>query len=159
MVAERAAAAVEGRGLEGGGGVGGVGSLGPEAQLWELSRSRGALRRVLAGLACAFVSGQGWERLGYPFASLTPSLATAIGSSGDRPAALAELMGIIVNDGARLPTVLVDRLDFAVGTPYETRVGRAELPTSQVLAPEIAAVVRGVLTQVVDEPRKGLVVA
>ena len=93
---------------------------------------------------------RGWERLGYPFASLTPSLATAIGSSGDRPAALAELMGIIVNNGMRQPTVLVDDLDFAVDTPYETRLGRTELPTSQVLAPEIATVVRGVLTQVVD---------
>jgi len=91
-----------------------------------------------------------WERLGYPFASLTPSLATAIGSSGDRPAALAELMGIIVNHGVRQPTVLVDSLDFAVGTPYETRMGRAEQPTSQVLSPKIATVVRGVLTQVVD---------
>jgi hypothetical protein len=29
-----------------------------------------------------------WQRLGYPFASITPSLAAAIGSSGDRPAAL-----------------------------------------------------------------------
>jgi membrane peptidoglycan carboxypeptidase len=93
---------------------------------------------------------RGWERLGYPFASLTPSLATAIGSSGDRPAALAELMGIIVNNGVRQPTVLVDTMDFATGTPYETRVGRAEQPTSQVLAPEIATVMRGVLTQVVD---------
>jgi membrane peptidoglycan carboxypeptidase len=91
-----------------------------------------------------------WERLGYPFASLTPSLATAIGSSGDRPAALAELMGIIVNDGVRQPTVLVDGLDFAAGTPYETRLGRAEQPPSQVLAPEVAAVVRGMLTQVVE---------
>jgi membrane peptidoglycan carboxypeptidase len=93
---------------------------------------------------------RGWERLGYPFGSLTPSLATAIGSSGDRPAALAELMGIIVNNGVRQPTVLVDSLDFAVGTPYETRLGRAELPTNQVLAPDIATVVRGVLTQVVE---------
>ena len=64
-----------------------------------------------------------WERLGYPFASLTPSLATAIGSSGDRPAALAELMGIILNDGVRLPTALVDGLNFAAGTPYETHAG------------------------------------
>src|SRR5713226_5266542 len=79
-----------------------------------------------------------WERLGYPFASLTPSLATAIGSSGDRPAALAELMGIILNDGVRLPTVLVDGLDFALGTPYETHLGRAEVPATQVLAPEVA---------------------
>ncbi|MGH7413651.1 MAG: transglycosylase domain-containing protein [Candidatus Rokuibacteriota bacterium] len=92
-----------------------------------------------------------WERLGYPFASLTPSLATAIGSSGDRPAALAELMGIILNDGVRLPTVLVDRLHFAAGTPYETQLARAELPATQVLAPEVAAVVRGLLTQVVEQ--------
>ena len=91
-----------------------------------------------------------WERLGYPFASLTPSLATAIGSSGDRPAALAELMGIILNDGVRQPTVLVDRLDFASSTPYETRLGRAEPPPTQVLAPEIATVVRDALRQVVD---------
>ncbi len=91
-----------------------------------------------------------WERLGYPFASLTPSLATAIGSSGDRPAALAELMGIILNDGVRLPTVLVDGVDFGVGTPYETHMGRAEVPATQVLAPEVAAVVRGMLTQVVE---------
>jgi membrane peptidoglycan carboxypeptidase len=91
-----------------------------------------------------------WERLGYPFASLTPSLATAIGSSGDRPAALAELMGIILNDGVRQPTVLVDGLAFAAGTPYETRLGRAELPPTQVLAPEVAAVVRGALKQVVE---------
>jgi membrane peptidoglycan carboxypeptidase len=92
-----------------------------------------------------------WERLGYPFASLTPSLATAIGSSGDRPAALAELMGILLNDGVRLPTVLVDGLDFATGTPYETHLGRAELPATQVLAPEVAAATRGLLTQVVAQ--------
>jgi len=92
-----------------------------------------------------------WERMGYPFASLTPSLATAIGSSGDRPAALAELMGIILNDGVRLPTVLVDGLEFAAGTPYETHLGRAEAPATQVLAPEVASVVRRMLAQVVDE--------
>lgn len=91
-----------------------------------------------------------WERMGYPFASLTPSLATAIGSSGDRPAALADLMGIILNNGVRQPTVLLDGLDFATGTPYETRMGRAEIPPSQVIAPEIATVVRGALTQVVE---------
>src|SRR3546814_17484142 len=34
-----------------------------------------------------------WQRLGYPFERLVPSYATSIGSSGDRPAALAELMG------------------------------------------------------------------
>ena len=66
-----------------------------------------------------------WKRLGYPFDSLVPSLATAIGSSGDRPAALAELMGIILNDGVRVPTVLIESMHFGAGTPYETIVERA----------------------------------
>ena len=43
--------------------------------------------------------------LGYPFGALVPSYATAIGVSGDRPAALAELMGIIVNGGATPPGI------------------------------------------------------
>ncbi len=47
---------------------------------------------------------QRWQAVGYPFDHLVPSLATAIGSSGDRPAALAELMGIILNDGVRPPS-------------------------------------------------------
>ena len=63
-----------------------------------------------------------WRRLGYPFDSLTPSYATALGASGDRPAALAELMGIIVNRGMRLPVERVGALQFARGTPYETRL-------------------------------------
>jgi membrane peptidoglycan carboxypeptidase len=94
---------------------------------------------------------RGWQRLGYPFASLTPSLATAIGSSGDRPAALAELMGIIVDGGIRSPTVLVEGMHFGAGTPYETRLGRAPAEGRRVLAPEVAAAVRGALTDVVEQ--------
>jgi membrane peptidoglycan carboxypeptidase len=37
-----------------------------------------------------------WQRLGFPFGNLVPSYATALGSSGDRPAALAKLLGIIL---------------------------------------------------------------
>ncbi|XLM21957.1 glycosyl transferase family 51, partial [Chromobacterium piscinae] len=51
-----------------------------------------------------------WKRMGYPFDSLVPSYATALGASADRPAALAELMGIISNDGVRLPTVYIDKM-------------------------------------------------
>jgi membrane peptidoglycan carboxypeptidase len=91
-----------------------------------------------------------WQRLGYPFESLTPSLATAIGSSGDRPAALAELMGIIVNDGWRYPTITFDQLHFAARTPYETRLRLQPHDAHQVLAPEIAAVVRKALVDVVE---------
>lgn len=90
-----------------------------------------------------------WQRLGYPFEHLVPSLATAVGSSGDRPAALAELMGIILNDGVRQPTLRIDELHFATGTPYETRFLPAPGRAQQVMAPEVAAVLRDTLSQVV----------
>ena len=91
-----------------------------------------------------------WKRLGYPFDSLVPSLATAIGSSGDRPAALAELMGIILNDGVRVPTVLLERLHFGTGTPFETVVERTPIKGERLFAPELAAAVRSVLIDVVE---------
>lgn len=91
-----------------------------------------------------------WKRLGYPFETLTPSYATAIGSSGDRPAALAELMGIIVNDGVRLPAVSLKRLHFAVDTPYETHF-RPRQPQAEVLFPkEVAQTLRAALGMVVE---------
>jgi membrane peptidoglycan carboxypeptidase len=61
-----------------------------------------------------------WQRLGFPFAQLVPSYALAIGSGADRPDALADLMGIIINDGLRQPTHIMNRLHFAHDTPYET---------------------------------------
>jgi len=90
-----------------------------------------------------------WQRLGYPFASITPSYASAIGASGDRPAALAELMGIIVNDGVRLPTQRVDALHFARDTPYETRLEPRNARVERVLPVEVAATVRSALVEVV----------
>lgn len=90
-----------------------------------------------------------WRRLGYPFDSLVPSYGTAIGASADRPAALAELMGIIENDGVRLPTVRIDRLHFGANTPYETVLTRAAATGERVLAPEIPPLVRSILAEVV----------
>lgn len=93
-----------------------------------------------------------WARLGYPFPQLVPSLATALGSSGDRPAALAELMGIIVNDGVRKPVIRTTALDFAVDTPYEARLQRRmDAVGEQVMLPEVARALRRVLAEVVDE--------
>ncbi|MGQ9366519.1 transglycosylase domain-containing protein [Azospirillum sp. ST 5-10] len=89
-----------------------------------------------------------WRRLGYPFETLVPSLATAIGSSADRPAALAELMGIILNDGIRQPTVRVRKLHFAAGTPYEAVVGLGPLEGQRVLKAEICRTVRKALMDV-----------
>ena len=91
-----------------------------------------------------------WRRLGYPFESLTPSYASALGASGDRPAALAELMGIIVNRGVRLPVTRMTSLEFARGTPYETRLAYQPTQAERVLQPEIADVVRRGLIGVVE---------
>jgi membrane peptidoglycan carboxypeptidase len=93
---------------------------------------------------------QRWQRLGYPFEHLVPSLATAIGSSGDRPAALAELMGIIQNDGIRQPSVRIDRLHFAAATPYETLLQQNSQRGERVMPSEVAAALRGALSQVVE---------
>ena len=90
-----------------------------------------------------------WRTLGYPFETLAPSYATAIGSSGDRPSALAELMGIIAADGMRLPTVRVTELRFGADTPYETVLTPATEAAQQVLRPEVARVLRSTLLDVV----------
>jgi membrane peptidoglycan carboxypeptidase len=94
---------------------------------------------------------QRWRRLGYPFDTLVPSLATALGSSADRPAALAELMGTIVNDGVRIGTVRIDALHFAAGTPFETRFVPHAAKGERVLDAEVARVLRSALTDVVEQ--------
>jgi membrane peptidoglycan carboxypeptidase len=94
---------------------------------------------------------QRWERLGYPFDHLVPSLATALGSSGDRPAALADLMGIIINKGVRQEKVRIEKLHFAANTPYETVVSLSPGAGKQVIAPEVAAAVQQTLSGVVDK--------
>jgi membrane peptidoglycan carboxypeptidase len=91
-----------------------------------------------------------WQRVGYPFGNIVPSFGTAIGSSGDRPVALAELVGIIVNGGIRYPVVRVDTLHFAEGTPFETRMVKTPSKGERVLASEVAAVVRRALMDVVE---------
>jgi hypothetical protein len=91
-----------------------------------------------------------WRRLGFPFERLVPSYGTAIGSSSDRPVALAELMGIIVNDGVRRPTRLITHLRFAPGTPYHTAFAPSPAGGERVLAPPVARALREVLAGVVE---------
>lgn len=93
---------------------------------------------------------QSWRALGYPFQSITPSYGAAVGAAGDRPAALAKLVGILANDGRMAPTEELSSLTFAAGTPYETHFERAHLPANRVLAPEIVGPVRGLLRDVVQ---------
>ncbi|MDP1929324.1 MAG: transglycosylase domain-containing protein [Thiobacillus sp.] len=91
-----------------------------------------------------------WKRLGYPFDNLTPSYGTAIGSSGDRPAALAELMSILVNNGVRKPMVSLTHLRFAAHTPFDTKLSVKPVKGEQMLPPEVAQVVRQALAGVVQ---------
>jgi hypothetical protein len=91
-----------------------------------------------------------WRRTGFPFERLVPSLTTALGSSSDRPAALAELMGIIVNDGWRRPAVLIDELRFAQGTPYTSDFRARPQRGERVMHPAVAQLLRGVLAEVVE---------
>ena len=92
-----------------------------------------------------------WKRMGYPFGSLVPSYATALGASADRPAALAELMGIIVNGGQRRPTERIASVHFASGTPYETVLQHHSGASEQVLAPEVAQAALAAVRDVVEE--------
>lgn len=92
-----------------------------------------------------------WARLGYPFDKLTPSLATAIGAAGDRPGALADLVGIILNDGLKKKTIRFESMLFAEGTPYQTLlVHDSSAPNQQLLEPTIAKVMRDIMTEVVE---------
>ncbi|MGE5319711.1 MAG: hypothetical protein ACM3KD_05985, partial [Hyphomicrobiaceae bacterium] len=91
-----------------------------------------------------------WKRLGYPFDNITPSYATAIGASGDRPAALADLMGILVNDGVRAPTLSLTGMHFAANTPYDTHLSRKPAQGERLLPVEVARTVRRALVGVVE---------
>jgi membrane peptidoglycan carboxypeptidase len=125
--------------------------------LFKSSRKNAQQRRIMTLLEDeAFKQiHTAWDRLGYPFGSLTPSYATSIGASGDRPAALAELMGILRNDGLRLPTVRFDSLHYAKATPYETVLDKLPEQGQQVLAPEVAKAARGALIGVVEAGTAG----
>jgi membrane peptidoglycan carboxypeptidase len=92
-----------------------------------------------------------WQHLGFPFDRLVPSYATAIGSSADRPDALAKLMGIVVNDGIQRPVVSIRCVRFAPGTPYETVFEPSVPPGRRVMSPAIAHALRAAMLDVVTE--------
>ncbi len=114
-------------------------------------KARDARIRIMLEVEAFTDIHQRWAKLGYPFDHLVPSLGTALGSSGDRPAALAELMGIIQNDGMRLPTIRIDSLHFAARTPYEVQLGFNASAGGRVMRPEVARALKKALGQVVTE--------
>ncbi len=92
-----------------------------------------------------------WQRLGFPFKTMVPSYATALGNSSDRPVALAELIGILVNDGMRKSSVSLSKVHFARSTPYETLLEQKPQSGVQVLVPEVARTVRKAMAEVVEQ--------
>ncbi|MCP4624935.1 MAG: glycosyl transferase family 51 [bacterium] len=92
-----------------------------------------------------------WQRLGYPFKKLIPSYATAIGSSADRPEALAEILGIIINEGLHTPPYLIQEITFADNTPYHTQFIRKRVEPKRVLHAEIALIIKKALFKVVEK--------
>lgn len=105
--------------------------------------------RILLEMGAFLDIHKAWQRLGYPFDALVPSYATAIGSSADRPAALAELMGILVNNGYRMPMVRIEEIEAAAQTPYEVSFSRRRPGGERVLSPEITGVAKELLFDVV----------
>jgi membrane peptidoglycan carboxypeptidase len=91
-----------------------------------------------------------WQRLGFPFDYLVPSYATAIGSSGDTPEALAQLAGLLLNEGVRKPAVRVERLEFGAETPFQVALVRGDEATERVLRAEVAEVALRALYGVVE---------
>jgi membrane peptidoglycan carboxypeptidase len=79
-----------------------------------------------------------------------PSYATAIGSAADRPSSLAELVGIILNDGVRQPSIRVEKLHFARETPYETIVAPRLARGERVMRAEVAGLLQRAMIDVVE---------
>ncbi|MBU3949612.1 MAG: transglycosylase domain-containing protein [Proteobacteria bacterium] len=92
-----------------------------------------------------------WKRMGYPFDYLIPSYASAIGSSGDRPSALADLIGIVLNNGIFYHRTQFQYLHFGKNTPYETLMTLLPTEGKRVIAPETAQIVKTVLQDVVEQ--------
>lgn len=92
-----------------------------------------------------------WHRLGFPFKTIVPSYATAIGNSSDRPVALAELIGILINDGIRRRTLSLSKIHFARSTPYETIFEQKSDQGKRVLMPEVARTARKAMAEVVEQ--------
>ena len=121
---------------------------------WLFSRHRRAAQdrriRSLLEIEAFLEVHRNWQLHGYPFESLVPSLATAIGSAADRPSALAELAGIIASDGVRNPTNRMSELRFAADTPYETVLRPLDAQGPRVMPVEVARALRTAMVSVVE---------
>lgn len=92
-----------------------------------------------------------WKSIGYPYNKIVPSLGTALGSSGDRPKALADLLGVIVSGGLKPHQSIINSINFAEGTPYEFNYEKTfKLGNERLLSKEISESVLTAMGNVVD---------
>lgn len=91
-----------------------------------------------------------WQNLGFPFERMVPSYASALGSSGDTPAALSTLAGILQNDGMMMPSIKFTDINFATNTPYELNFASSDREAVRVLPVEIARLARAEMQNVVE---------
>ncbi len=91
-----------------------------------------------------------WQRMGFPFRRIVPSLATALGSSGDRPSALAELMGIILNNGTQRDNYSVEMLHMGQATPYETVFQITPSSGKRIMHPVVTKALQKILQLAVE---------
>lgn len=92
-----------------------------------------------------------WKEKGFPFDKMTPSLASALGASGDTPAALAELAGILQADGVRKPVIKFSEITFGEQTPYESHFVPNPKAPRQVVPTAVAQTVLREMRGVVEE--------
>ncbi|MGZ9097661.1 MAG: transglycosylase domain-containing protein [Micavibrio sp.] len=92
-----------------------------------------------------------WEDKGFSFSTMVPSYASALGASGDTPAALAELVGILQNDGVRKAPIRFRDIQFAQNTPYAMTFHTKPDSGVRVLPAELTQLVRREMQGVVEE--------
>lgn len=93
-----------------------------------------------------------WQKNGFSFDKMVPSLGSALGDSGDTPAALAEFSGIIVNGGIRKPSIRFSNLTLAPDTNERRReYARVAGPSRRVMPQEVADVALEAMQGVVQK--------
>lgn len=92
-----------------------------------------------------------WQDLGYSFSTMVPSYASALGSSGDTPASLATLSGIIQNNGLKQDAIKFRDIKLAQDTPYRQTFNVNAKPSKRVLPAELTELVRREMQGVVEE--------
>lgn len=91
-----------------------------------------------------------WAKMGFPFDRMVPSLASALGASGDTPAALASLAGIIQNDGLNRGSMRFREITLAPNTPYQLNFRKPAPQPQRVLPAEATRIIRDTMYTVVE---------